>query len=106
MDDLKFVIYIFVMAGVTYLVRMLPFVLVKNKIENKFVLSFLYYVPYAVLSSMTIPAIFYSTSNKISAIFGFFSALICAYFEKSLVKVAAAACIAALLSEVVIGFFI
>lgn len=47
-----------VMAGVTYLVRMLPLVLVKKKIENRFINSFLYYVPYAVLAVMTVPAIF------------------------------------------------
>ena len=104
MDNFKFIIYLTVMAGVTYLIRMLPFVLVKKKIENKFILSFLYYVPYAVLSSMTIPAIFYSTSNKISAAAGFAAAVIFAYFEKSLVKVAAAACVAALVCETVMKF--
>ena len=52
-----------VMAGVTYLVRMLPLVLVKKKIENRFINSFLYYVPYAVLAVMTVPAIFSSTAS-------------------------------------------
>ena len=52
------------MAGVTYLVRMLPLVLVKKKIENRFInLLFLYYVPYAVLAVMTVPAIFSSTAS-------------------------------------------
>lgn len=104
MDNFKFIIYLAVMAGVTYLVRMLPFVLVKKRIENKFILSFLYYVPYAVLSSMTIPAILYSTANKISAAAGFAAAVVCAYFEKSLVRVAAAACAAALICEAVMKF--
>ena len=52
----NFFIYLLVMAGVTYLVRMLPMVLVKKKITNTFIRSFLYYVPYAVLSVMTVPA--------------------------------------------------
>ena len=99
----NFYIYLLVMAGVTYLIRMLPLVLVKKKIQNKFILSFLHYIPYTVLSVMTIPAIFYSTSFKISAIIGFLAALIAAYFEKSLVKVAAFACVAGLLTEVIIG---
>ena len=98
----NFYIYLLVMAGVTYLIRMLPLVLVKKKIQNKFILSFLHYIPYTVLSVMTIPAIFYSTSFKISAIIGFIAALISAYFEKSLVKVAVFACVAVLLSEVII----
>lgn len=46
----KFFIYLVVMAGVTYLVRMVPLVLVRRKIQNRFVLSFLHYIPIAVLS--------------------------------------------------------
>ena len=70
------------MAGVTYLIRMIPLALVKEKIKNKYVLSFLYYIPYTVLSVMTIPAIFSSSSYKLSAVVGFIAAMIAAYFEK------------------------
>lgn len=100
----NFWIYLLVMAGVTYLIRMLPLVLVKKKITNKFVLSFLYYIPYAVLSVMTIPAIFYSTSSKISAFVGFFAAAVLAYFEQSLLKVAAVSCAAVFAAELIIKF--
>ena len=55
----NYYVYLLVMSLVTYLIRMIPFVLVKKKIKNRFLLSFLYYVPYAVLSVMTITAIFY-----------------------------------------------
>lgn len=102
MDYGKFFIYLIVMAGVTYLIRMLPLVLVKKKIENKFLLSFLYYVPYAVLSVMTIPAIFYCTSNIYSAIIGFVAALIMALQKKSLLTVAAVACGAVLIFELIL----
>ncbi len=88
----NFWIYLLVMAGITYLIRMLPMVLIKNKIKNKYVLSFLYYVPYTVLSVMTIPAIFYSTENVYSAVAGFLAAMVMAYFGKSLLKVAATSC--------------
>ena len=88
----SFWVYLLVMAGITYLIRMVPLVLIKKKIENKFVLSFLYYMPYAVLSVMTIPAIFYATSSVISAVAGFLAALVLAYFGKSLLKVAAMSC--------------
>lgn len=90
------------MAGVTYLIRMIPLVLVKKKIKNKYILSFLYYIPYAVLSVMTIPAIFYSTSHRLSAAAGTVAALIAAYFEKSLLKVAVVACAAVFVAEMII----
>lgn len=100
----SFWIYLLVTAGITYLIRMLPVVLIKKRIKNRFLLSFLYYIPYAVLSVMTIPAIFYSTSYKISAIAGFVVALLLAYMKKSLVKVAALSCAAVFVTELVIGF--
>lgn len=98
----NFFIYLFVMAGVTYLIRMLPLILVKKKITNGFLLSFLYYIPYAVLSVMTIPAIFYSTNHTSSALAGFLTALVPAYKGKSLLAVAITACIAVLICECVI----
>ena len=63
----NFYVYLLVMAGVTYLIRMLPLVLLKKKITNRFLLSFLYYIPYAVLAVMTVPAIFSATANPIAA---------------------------------------
>ena len=59
-----------VMALVTYLVRVLPIVIFRKKITNRTVKSFLYYVPYAVLSAMTFPAIFTSPGTSPSAIAG------------------------------------
>ena len=67
MDNSNFFIYLLVMAGVTYLVRAIPMALIKEKIKNKFVLSFLHYIPYTVLSAMTVPAIFYATDSPITA---------------------------------------
>ncbi|MBQ8830136.1 MAG: AzlD domain-containing protein [Oscillospiraceae bacterium] len=100
----KFWVYLIVMAGVTYLVRMVPLVLVKKKITNRFILSFLHYLPYAVLSAMTIPAVFYATNYGASAAIGFVVAVILAYFGKSLVTVAAFSCVAVFLAELVIKF--
>ncbi len=92
MNNFVFFMYLAVAAGITYLIRMLPLVLVKKKIKNKFLLSFLYYIPYAVLAVMTIPAIFYSTSSAVSASLGFAAAVVLAYFEKSLLTVAGVSC--------------
>ena len=98
----RFIIYLAVMAGVTYLVRMLPLMLVRKKIENRLIVSFLYYLPCSVLSVMTVPAIFYATDSKISAALGLITAVICAYFGKSLMKVAVTACAVVLIAEYVI----
>ena len=104
MPETKFWIYLFVMAGVTYLIRMIPLVLIKKKIKNRFILSFLYYIPYTVLSVMTIPAIFYSTGNVVSAIAGFLVAIMFAYLEKGLLTVAATSCAAVFIVEYILKF--
>ena len=100
-----FFLYLIVMAGVTYLIRMLPLVLCRKKIENRFIRSFLYYVPYAVLSAMTIPAIFYSTGCLISAILGLACAVILSLFGKKLLTVAIGACGTVFIVEYVMTFF-
>ena len=97
----NFYVYLLVMAGVTYLVRMLPLILVKRKIRNRFILSFLHYIPYAVLSVMTVPAIFYCTGDTLSATIGFLVAIILALLEKSLVTVAAVSCVAVLIVSLI-----
>ena len=100
----NFFIYLLTMAGVTYLVRMLPLVLVKKKITNRYIISFLHYIPYAVLTVMTVPAIFYSTSYAVSAIVGFAVAVLLAFKENTLVVVAAASCFAVFACEMLMRF--
>ncbi len=85
---------IVVMALVTYLVRVLPMVIFRKKISNVRIKSFLYYVPYAVLSAMTFPAIFTSTGTYPSAIAGCGVAIILAYCKKGLLTVAVGAALA------------
>ncbi len=104
MDNTKFLIYLVAMAGVTYLVRMVPLVLVNKPIKNKYILSFLYYVPYTVLSVMTVPACLYATNSYISAIVGFLVAVIAALFKQSLVKVAIFSSIAVLVTELIMNY--
>lgn len=88
MDYQRVLIVIFVTAGVMYLLRTLPLIFCKSKIKNRFIQSFLSYIPYAVLTSMTIPEAFNSTSNMMSASIGILFAVILAYFGKSLLVVA------------------
>lgn len=93
-------VYILVMAGVTYLIRMIPFTLFRRKIRSPFFRSFLYYIPYAVLCAMTIPAIFYSTGSISTSIVGTVVAVILSYFGQPLIVVALAAAAAALAAGV------
>ena len=83
-------VYVFVMAVVTYLIRMVPFTFFRKKIKSKYIRSFLKYIPYAVLSAMTIPAIFTSTGNVITSVVGTIVALILAFFDLPLIVVAMA----------------
>ncbi|EET58940.1 hypothetical protein BRYFOR_09046 [Marvinbryantia formatexigens DSM 14469] len=92
-------VYILVMAGVTYLIRMLPMALVKKEITSPYIKSFLYYVPYACLAAMTFPAILSATESTVSAVIGFVVAVIAAYKEKSLLTVALLACGAVFIVE-------
>lgn len=98
-------IYILVMAVVTYLIRALPLTVFKKKIKNKYILSFLHYVPYTCLSAMILPAIFYSTSSIISAVAGFSVAVILGYFKKGLVTVAVSASIAVFAVEMIMHIY-
>ncbi|MBQ9794999.1 MAG: AzlD domain-containing protein [Clostridia bacterium] len=95
----NFFLYLAVMAGVTYLIRMLPLVLVKKKVENGFIRSFLFYVPYAVLGAMTVPAVFYATDSVFSAAAGLGVALVLALCKKGLLTVAVGATLAVYLWE-------
>ena len=98
-DVLKLAIYILIMAVVTYLIRMLPFVLFRKKIKSRFIQDFLYYVPYAVLSAMTIPAVFYATDSVISAAVGVIVAVILAFARRGLLTVAISAVVSSFAVE-------
>ena len=95
-------IYLIIMAGVTYLIRMIPFTIFRQKIRSRYFRSFLYYVPYAVLSAMTIPAIFYSTNSLPTAIAGAVVAVVLAYCRLPLIVVALAAAATAFVTGIFI----
>ena len=99
MNWLEFLTYLLVMADVTYLIRVLPYVFMRKEVKNKFFKSFLLYVPYTVLAAMTIPAILFATDNIYSAIAGLVVAVVVALFEKGLLTVAISSCVAVLLVE-------
>lgn len=86
--------YLIVMAGVTYLIRMLPLTVFRKEIKSVFVKSFLHYVPYAVLGAMTFPDVMYSTGSLWTALAGLVVAIIMAWRGHSLLSVAIGACLA------------
>ncbi|MBR6737568.1 MAG: AzlD domain-containing protein [Clostridia bacterium] len=93
-------ILVAVMAIVTYIIRVTPFVFFRKKIKSRFIKSFLYYVPYAVLIAMTFPTVFSVTGNAITSIVGTVVAIVSALNKKTMmVVVALLAVIAVLLSE-------
>ncbi|MBR6173297.1 MAG: AzlD domain-containing protein [Eubacterium sp.] len=102
MTTSSFFIYLAIMAGSTYLIRVLPFIAIRHRIRNRFIRSFLYYIPYAVLTAMTIPAIFTATGSVWSASAGLLVAIILALRKCSLTTVALAACLAVYLVELIV----
>ena len=98
----KFLPYLLVMAGVTYLIRMLPLTVFRTEIKSRFVMSFLHYVPYAVLGAMTIPDVLYSTGNIGTALVGLAVAVALAWRGKGLLTVAIAACVAVAAAQLVL----
>lgn len=92
MDNRSFFQYLLVMAGVTYLIRMLPLAVIRGRIRSRFLQSLLYYVPYAVLGAMTFPAIISSTGSLPGALCGLLAALCLGLLGKGLLTVAVAAC--------------
>lgn len=70
-STLYVVVGILLMVLVTYLPRVLPLLLVREKIRNRYVLAFLRYVPTAVLTALCIPSVFSSTDTFLGAALGF-----------------------------------
>ena len=103
---LRFFICLALMSLTTYLIRLLPLLFIKRKITNSFIKSFLFYVPYVVLTVMTFPTVIYCTGNTVSGILAFAVCLVLAYFERSMVLVALGGALAALISECVIRYVI
>ena len=90
-----------VMAVVTYVIRALPITIFRKEIKSRWLKSFLYYIPYAVLGAMNFPTIFFSTGSVLSASLGIIGALLMAFFDKGLMPEAVVSVIIAYIC----GFF-
>ena len=100
-----YLLYLAVMAGVTYLIRMLPLTVFRREIKSVFVKSFLHYVPYAVLAAMTIPGILTSTGDVRTALAGLVVAVVMAWRGRSLLTVAIGACVAVAAAQGILLLF-
>lgn len=92
-------IYILIMAAVSYAIRVLPLTLIRKQIKNKFLQSFLYYVPYVTLAVMTFPAILHATQSIYSGVAALLIGIVAAWFGFNLFQVAVSCCGIVLLLE-------
>lgn len=92
-------IYLFIMAGVSYLIRVLPMTLIRKPIKNKFIRSFLYYVPYVTLAVMTFPAVIEATQSPVSGLIAFAVGIAAAWLGADLFRTAVFCCAAVLAVE-------
>ncbi|MDY2838966.1 MAG: AzlD domain-containing protein [Treponema sp.] len=91
-QTLNIYISIFTAFLVSYLIRVLPLTLIRKPIKNKFIKSFLYYVPYVTLSVMTFPAIIHATQSPIAGTVALVIGVIAAFFGAGLFPVACVSC--------------
>ncbi len=95
-------IYILVMAGVTYVIRVIPLTLIRKEIKNRTIRSFLYYVPYVTLAVMTFPAILDATNSIWSGLAALIVGILLAWFGGSLFQVAVLSCVVVFVLELFI----
>ena len=103
MQNSVIIISILIMAAVTYMTRAVPLLLCRKKVENRFLQSFLVYMPYGVLAAMVFPSIIYSTENIISALLGMTAALILAFFKRGLLTVALISSAVVFITEIIMN---
>ncbi len=92
-------IYIAVMSAVSFAVRVLPLTLIRGQIENRFVRSFLYYVPYVTLAVMTFPAIVEATQSPIAGALALVAGMVLAFLGVGLFPVSVCCCLVVLIAE-------
>ena len=95
-------IYIAVMAAVTLSIRLLPLTLIRGQIQNRFLRSFLYYVPYVTLAVMTFPAILEATGSPVAGAVALLAGILLAWFGANLFQVAAACCVVVFVLELLL----
>ncbi|MCR4679821.1 MAG: AzlD domain-containing protein [Lachnospiraceae bacterium] len=98
-DTVKVLIYILIAIVVTNGIRILPITLIRKPIKNKFIQSFLYYVPYVTLAVMTFPAIMEATQSPVAGLVALLLGIVAAYFGLGLFPVSIICCVAVFIIE-------
>ena len=98
-DTVKVLIYILIAIVVTNGIRILPITLIRKPIKNKFIQSFLYYVPYVTLAVMTFPAIMEATQSPLAGLVALILGIVAAYFGLGLFPVSIICCVAVFIIE-------
>ena len=93
MEQHSILIYILLAIVITNMIRVTPMVLIKGELHNRFVRSFLYYVPYVTLSVMTFPDMILATPAPLSGIIALLAGIVAAWFRLGLFPVAAICCV-------------
>lgn len=96
---LERLLYIGVMVLTTYVIRVLPFTLIRKPIENRFIRSFLYYVPYVTLAVMTFPSILEVTGSPVAGAIALVIGVVTAFLNLGLLPVAAICCAVVFIAE-------
>ena len=104
MNNNSFFIYLLIIVLTTYLIIAIPFSLITKKVTNKYIKSFLHYIPYTVLAAMTLPSALYVTGSVYSAVAGLIVALLVSVRKSNLTIVAVAAVLGSLIVDVIMLF--
>lgn len=92
-------LYIIIMVVVTNLIRIIPVTLIQKRIENRFIRSFLYYVPYVTLAVMTFPAIIDATQSALAGALAMAAGILAAWMGLSLFPVSLICCAVVFIAE-------
>jgi len=88
-------VYLAIMIVMTNMIRVLPIILIRGRIRNRFLRSFLYYVPYVTLAVMTFPAIIQSAITPLAGSAALIAGVLAAWRGWGLFPVAIICCVVA-----------
>ncbi len=97
-------LYILTAAAVSCLIRILPLTLIRGKIKNPFIRSFLYYVPYVTLAVMTFPAIITAPQIPLAGILALLVGIAAAWKGVNMIGIAILCCAVVFICESAAAF--
>lgn len=102
MNEHNTLIYLLLMIVVTNLIRVIPITVFRKDITNRFLRSFLYYVPYVTLAVMTVPAIINATDSPLAGVVALVAGVLAAWFRLGLFPVSVICCVSVYLCQLFI----